>query len=167
MIILVNDAGILIDLLKADLIKPFFQMGYEYYITDFVASEIQEDNAFQLDAFVDDGILIKKTFDFDGLSDIQLLKTTHKALSIPDCSCLYLSEKLSATLLTGDAALRRIAVSCNIPVHGLLWVFDELLQNRLITPKTAYEKLEYIRSVNPRLPVAECNKRLTKWKKGR
>jgi len=166
MIVLINDAGILIDLLKSNLIEPFFRLEYELHVTDLVADEVQEDNAVQLDAFVDDGRLIKKTFDFEELIEIQLLKVQHKALSIPDCSCLYLSKKHSATLLTGDAALRRIAEEDKIPVHGLLWVFDELVQQSLISRKTAYAKLKHILSVNPRLPADECNKRLTKWKKG-
>jgi predicted nucleic acid-binding protein len=71
------------------------------------------------------------------------------------------------TLLTGDAALRKTAQEKNIPVHGLLWVFDELVKNNLIPHKTAFEKLTYILSINPRLPVEECKKRLSKWKKDR
>jgi predicted nucleic acid-binding protein len=166
MIVLVNDAGILIDLLKADLIEPFFQLKYEFHVTDFAANEVQEDNVAQLDAFVDDRRLIKKTFDFEEPIKIQLLELQHKTLSIPDCSCLYWSKKLSAILLTGDAALRRIAEKHKISVHGLLWVFDELIKNRLISREIAYAKLKYILCVNPRLPVDECTKRLTKWKKG-
>lgn len=59
MIVLINDAGILIDLLKANLIEPFFRLKYELHVTDFVADEVHEDNANQLDTFVDDGRLIK------------------------------------------------------------------------------------------------------------
>lgn len=166
MIVLVNDAGILIDLLKADLIAPFFRMEYELHVTDFVVAEVKEENADQLHAFVQSGRLIKKSFDFDELKEIQVLEERHKALSVPDCSCLYLSRKLSATLLTGDAALRKIAEENAIPVHGLLWIFDELVQNGRISRKTACEKLAHIRSVNPRLPVDACENRLKKWKKG-
>ena len=167
MILLVNDAGILIDLLKADLITPFFQLEYEFHVTDFVAAEVQEDNAYQLEAFVSSGRLNKKTFDFDELLEIQRLELQHKSLSIPDCSCLYLSAQLSATLLTGDSALKSIAVQQNIPVHGFLWVLDELVNHRLISKNTAYEKLQYICSFNSRLPFDECSMRLAKWKKGR
>ena len=97
MILLVNDASILIDLLKADLIEPFFQLEYELHVSDLVANEVHEDNAEQLDVFVREGKLMKKTFNFEELMKIQLLEIQYKALSVPDCSCLYLSEKLSAT----------------------------------------------------------------------
>lgn len=166
MILLVNDAGILIDLLKADLIESFFGLGYECHVTDMVAAEVKEENATQLDNFFNTGRLIKKTFEFEELLQIQAMEIRHKALSIPDCSCLYLSQKLSATLLTGDAALRRIARQNNIRVHGLLWVFDELLRHRLISVIVACEKLERLISINPRLPMDECEKRLIKWRKG-
>ncbi len=46
MILLVNDANILIDLLKIDLLKQFFQLQYEFHITDIVVAEIQEENVF-------------------------------------------------------------------------------------------------------------------------
>ncbi len=166
MILLVNDAGILIDLLKIDLIEPFFQLENEFHITDFVRAEVQEINAGHLDTFIQDGKLIKKTFTFEELEQIQLLEVKHRALSIPDCSCLYLAELLSATLLTGDGALRKIAEQNKINVHGILWVFDELVRQDLISPATAHNKLKKIISINPRLPVDTCNKRLIKWKKG-
>ena len=165
MILLVNDASILIDLLKTDLIEPFFQLEYELHVTDLVVNEVHEDNADQLDIFVQNGRLIKKIFDFEELIEIQLIEVQHKALSIPDCSCLYLSEKLSATMLTGDAALRRIAEQNKITVHGVLWVFDELVKHDLISCQTAAEKLNYLMTVNVRLPAVECKKRLKKWKK--
>jgi len=64
---LINGAGILIDLLKANLIEPFFRLKYELHITDFVVNEVLEDNAAQPDAFVDDGSLIKKTFEISSV----------------------------------------------------------------------------------------------------
>jgi len=40
MILLVNDANILIDLLKIDLLAAFFRLSYEFHVTDFVTAEI-------------------------------------------------------------------------------------------------------------------------------
>ncbi|NJL58251.1 MAG: PIN domain-containing protein [Desulfobacteraceae bacterium] len=165
MILIVNDASILIDLLKVNLISSFFQLKYEFHVTDFVIDEVQEENVEQLHSFLQNKKLIKKVFNFEELREIQLLEVEHRALSIADCSCLYLADKLSAILLTGDAALRRITEQNKIPVHGILWIFDELLKYNLISPKTAYEKLKKAMSINIRLPVDECNKRLMKWKK--
>ena len=122
MIFLVNDANILIDLLKIDLLDTFFQLEFDFQVTDMVFAEIQEDNVAELHRFIDRQLLTKQGFSFEELLKIQLIEVNNPALSIADCSCLYLAEKLSGTLLTGDGALRRIAEQHNIPVHGILWV---------------------------------------------
>jgi predicted nucleic acid-binding protein len=164
--LLVNDANILIDLLKVDLIEPFFRLKYEFHVTDFAAAEIQEENADQLERLIQKRNLIKWTFEFDELLRIQALKVKHSKLSVSDCSCLYLAERLSTTLLTGDAVLRDIAEQKRIPVHGLLWVFDELVKHHRISHEKAHQELEKLMTVNPRLPREECLNRLKRWNKG-
>ncbi len=166
MILLVNDANILIDLLKIDLLKQFFQLQYEFHITDIVAAEIQEENVFELEPYFADGSLHKKSFSFEELGGIQVLKERCRVLSIPDCSCIFHAKTLSATLLTGDAALRRTAEQSEIPVHGILWVFDELVDKEIISKKQASGKLTSLLEMNGRLPVAECKKRIRRWKRG-
>ena len=164
MIILVNDANILIDLLKLDLIDHFFDLDCEFHVTDFVMAEIQEENADKLDLLIQNGKLTKRVFEFDEMGRISDLESRHPGLSIADCSCLYLAGGLSAILLTGDAALRKNAERRNITVHGLLWVFDELVDHSIVTRETALDKLKMMMDANPRLPFEECKKRLLKWK---
>lgn len=163
MILLVNDASILIDLLKLDLIEKFFELNCIFYITDFVLAEIQEENVAKLHQYVQTKKLKKKTFDFKELYEIQLLEIKHKALSIPDCSCLFFAKTLSANLLTADGALRKIANQHNITVHGILWILDEMVKTNIISSKTACKKLKTLMSINLRLPQKECTKRLSKW----
>ena len=163
MILLVNDANIFIDLLQIDLLTPFFQLQYEFHVADLVVAEIQEDNVAELDHHFKDGSLHKKTFDYGELVEIQSLQLKHKTLSIADCSCLFHAITLSANLLTGDGALRRTAKQNNVTVHGILWILDELVNQKIITKKQAYNKLSQLVELNPRLPVAECKKRLKKW----
>jgi hypothetical protein len=71
---------------------------------------------------------------------------------------------LSATLLTSDGKLRRSASEKNIPVHGIFWLFDQLILQKEITRLGAYKKLKVLMEINPRLPKEECEKRLKKWK---
>jgi predicted nucleic acid-binding protein len=164
MIFLVNDANILIDLLKIGLIDSFFRLEYDFQVTDMVLAEVQEDNSPDLAPFIGEGSLTKKGFTFEELLQIQLLEVENAALSIADCSCLYYSKKISATLLTGDAALRRIAEQKGIPVHGMIWILDELVEEEIITKQEAREKLIELMGVNSRLPEKECLKRLRAWK---
>lgn len=85
---------------------------------------------------------------------------------MPDCSCLFHAKVVSGRLLTGDAPLRKHASKNKIPVHGILWIFDQLLEHRLITPNHAHDKLTDLLTLNVRLPKAECRKRLNEWNKG-
>ncbi|MFV9691941.1 MAG: hypothetical protein ACNY01_13405 [Desulfobacteria bacterium] len=68
-------------------------------------AEIQEENTADLSTFFETGLLTRQGFSFEDLLQIQLLEIENPALSIADCSCLYLSKKVAASLLTGDAAL--------------------------------------------------------------
>ena len=166
MILLVNDANIFIDLLKINLLSDFFQLPYEFHITDMVAAEVHEENRDELAACFDEGSLHKKTFQYEELMEIQLIQVKYQRLSVPDCSCLFHAQKTAGRLLTGDAALRRSAEQNNIKVHGILWVFDQLVEHQLISPLKAHDKLDRLSKTNPRLPANECKKRLKKWKQG-
>jgi len=165
MIFLVNDANILIDLLKIDLLEAFFQLNYDFQVTDMVVAEITEDNVDELDVFFEKQRLVKQTFTFEELAQIQLLQVEHAGLSTPDCSCLYISQKFEATFLTGDSALRRVAEQKAIAVHGVLWIFDEMVANGLLSKSDAADKLEELMVLNQRLPQTECNKRLKTWRR--
>lgn len=163
MIFLVNDANILIDFLKIGLIDAFFQLAYDFLVTDMVLAEIQEDNIADLHPYISVSRLTIHAFSYDELVMIQAIKDRNSALSIPDCSCLYLSERVSATLLTNDGALRRVAGQESVPVHGSLWVFDLLVEHNIIKQDTARAALIRLMEINPRLPEKECRKRLKVW----
>ncbi|MCI5147277.1 MAG: type II toxin-antitoxin system VapC family toxin, partial [Candidatus Electrothrix sp. AR3] len=124
----------------------------------------QGDNIERLHDYIDRGVLLKKSFDYEELLEIQLLEVEHRVLSIPDCSCLFHARSLSAQLLTGDAALRKTAEQAGISVHGILWVLEELVKHEVVTKDTAHAKLHQLLAINPRLPRSECRKRLMKWK---
>jgi|APMed6443717190_1056831.scaffolds.fasta_scaffold243177_2 hypothetical protein len=59
--------------------------------------------------------------------------------------------------------MRRIAAGSDIKVHGVLWIFDQLVGQKIITETQAHEKLSRLMSLNARLPVSECKKRLRLW----
>lgn len=163
MIFLVNDANILIDLLKIDLLDTFFLLEFDFQVTDIVFDEIQEENADNLNNFIENQLLTKQGFPFEDLMQIQKIRDENPVLSVADCSCLYLAEKLDAMLLTGDGALRRVAEKQEIPVHGIIWILDEMITNNLLTKPDARDKLQQLLVLNPRLPKHECHKRLKSW----
>lgn len=109
MIFLVNDANILIDLLKIGLLDSFFRLAYDFQVTDMVVAEIQEENAADLHPFFANGLLTQQGFTFEELIRIQALEVENPGLSIPDCSCLFSprsNQRLYLRVMPLYAALR-------------------------------------------------------------
>ena len=72
----------------------------------------------------------------------------------------------NAILLTSDKELRKFSEKRSIEVHGHLWVFDQMVENNILTPNTASEKLDELSTeINKRvyLPIKECESRKKKW----
>lgn len=165
MIIVVNDACFLIDLIDVDLLDEFFQLGFQPHITPSVLAEL-EGNVYEKPAR--ESIKQKKLFlhnlsEEDQSEILNLMQDHSSRLSEPDCSCLYLAKKIQATILTCEKLLTKTAKSLDIEVHGSLWVLDQLIASSIITQKTAHRKLVKLMSINDRMPKAECEKRLKRW----
>lgn len=163
--IVVNDASIIIDILKIDILPCFLKLDVEKYISSLVLdTEIEKENKIDLLDAVHNN-KIKNDPCTEGLAMIGELKNKHPALSLPDCSCLYLAQKINAILLTGEKKMTSIARSKGIEVHGILWLLEELIENNIISYETAHERLHRLMSINFRLPKEECTRRLTLWKR--
>jgi hypothetical protein len=70
---------------------------------------------------------------------------------------------LACLVISGDNKLRKHCEKKGLEVHGLIWVFDQIVALELITKIIAVEKLEKLMSYNDRLPADEILKRLKKW----
>jgi len=167
MTVAVCDTNVIIDLLQVDSFKSFLKLKWDKHVPPGVIDEVQEDNTDQLVTAINTGKLILPTFSPEELIKIQELKTQYPSLSIEDCSCLFLAERLSAVLLTGERRLRRIAAdSHRVKVHGILWVFEQLIEEKIITQRVAHDKLTHLMKVNKRLPRKDCGRLLKLWLKG-
>jgi len=164
MIIVVNDASILIDLMKINLSDEFFRLPFEMHTTDIVSAEITDENARKFLQYINKKKIQIRSFSDKELEEILKIQAENPRLSLADCSCFWLCKQLSATLLTSDGKLRRSASEKDIPVHGMLWVFDNLISEKEISIGEAKNKLRALMDINPRLPREECQKRLKKWK---
>lgn len=165
MIIVITDACFLIDLIDIDLFEEFLGLGYQVHITSSVFSELEGDEYVKP---VSKCIKQKKIFLYnltaaDQTALEKLMRKHSSKLSEPDCSCLYLAKEIKTTILTCEKLLTKVAIKLNLDVHGSLWILDQLLDNSIITKRIAYRKLKDLISINPRLPVKECQKRLKRW----
>ena len=165
--IAVNDTNVFIDLLDVGLLEEFFHLPWEIHTTDFVMYELLRDG--QKDAvehFAEQGLLHVASFEFDEIQEINLLHRQFEIrtnVSLTDCSVLYYAKLHRYTLLTGDRKLRSTAKREGIEVRGILYVFDELVAEGIISNSTACEKLSLLVELNPRLPHDEIQKRLLLW----
>lgn len=166
--IVVSDTNIFIDLISVSLLGGFFSLPWEIHTTDMVMKELKDSH--QKDAvenFKQQGSLrVKK---FKGNEVLELMQMRNQAsessnASIQDCSVWKLAKNLNCPLLTGDNRLRKVLQKDGVEVHGILYLFDKMLEHNVINHETAITKLQSLFSINTRLPKDEIDKRLELWK---
>ncbi|OWV09170.1 hypothetical protein [Fibrobacter sp. UWB5] len=165
--IVISDANVIIDLLSVQLLEAFFALPCEIFTTDFVISEIERPEQQKIiQKFIKAKKLGVASFDFDEFSEILLLQSNSKNnTSIADCSVWYYAKKVDGRLLTGDGKLRSAAEKDNVKVSGVLYLFDNFVEYGLLSALEAAENLEALMTLNMRLPKAECETRIAKWKR--
>lgn len=87
----------------------------------------------------------------------------YSKLSVYDCSALAIAKQRSLVLMTGDAALRKAALSEGVSVIGTIGLLDSLYENKKISSYEYRECILLFIKVNGRevrLPMAELQKRL-------
>ena len=166
MIIVVNDANILIDLVKLKILKPFFGLDFQFCTTDLVLEELHDHQKAELKPYIVGGQLQVQEISEEQLIEILKIRMERPSLSEQDCSAFYQAQYLEATLITSDNTLRKFAKVKKIGVHGHLWVFDQMVSAETLTATQAALKLdELCQTVNPKLnlPKKECDLRKKKW----
>ncbi|MCR4964887.1 MAG: hypothetical protein K6A41_04450 [Bacteroidales bacterium] len=164
--IVVNDANILIDFCKLEILEAFFQLQYDFQVVDAVWEELNTQHQIQLQPFIQEERLAVIT-EAAEIKDILLIKEERGQLSIPDCTSLLYAKKQQTILLTSDKNLRSTATQHKVEVHGHLWIFDNLVNSGILSGKTAVEKLlNMTAEVNPKLglPKPELEMRIKNWK---
>lgn len=161
--IAVQDSNNFFDMIDGGFADLWFALGIETHTTDLILNEIQEKHQkAAIELYVRSGRLIIDSF--DDLSSILEMYESTPNLSIQDCSILHLSECINAMLLTGDGSLREFSRARSIEVHGTLWILDLLVEKNLLEPLLASEKLVHLLEMDRRLPQAECEIRIKKWR---
>ena len=154
--IIVNDANILIDLVDLKILPYFFQLEFEFHTTAIILDELFEEQKEALFPYIETGSLIVDDISDEDLIEILLIRATKPNLSEQDCSAFYQAQKDKAALITSDNTLRKFAQANNLEVHGHLWVFDNLVNNEILTGITAIKKLEELCNVvNPKIGLTK------------
>ncbi len=163
----VTDACIFIDLYNLALLDQFFSLKLEIHTTIDVINEMYPAQKLSLDRFVIEKKLIVHII----TENDKLIIRRHpysRALSEADKSALHVSGTLNACILSSDNLVRKTARKYGIDCHGILWIFDQLIESGILREKEPAIRLNSL-SLNNKMFQSdlklqeEIKKRIDKW----
>jgi len=166
--IAVTDACIFIDLYDLDLVASFFNLEIEIHTTSAVYFELYPQQQQVLKAYQSVDRL--KVHNLQEKDFIEIYSEEYpKSLSETDKSVLHIANKINACVLSSDKTLRNCAKNKDIEYHGMIWIFDKLVETSVLTKNEAAIKLKQLVDTNfvfrnNQQLVAEIEKRLKIWK---
>lgn len=161
--ILVSDTSVIIDLERARLIEEIFSLPFRFVVPGALFEREMRD--FGGEKLVALGL---EVWNLTGtqVQEAQRLRRLERRISVHDSYALALAKTEGAIVLTGDGALRVMAEAEGVRCHGVLWVFDQLEDKRLVASAELHEGLSRL-AVHPRcrLPHEEIDLRLARLSK--
>jgi hypothetical protein len=157
--VLVTDTNIWIDLENGGILIEVFRLPYQFLIPDFAIPELIRPRWETLEVLG----LQAHELPAEHMVELFQLRQDHKNLSIIDLAAFLLAKMFGATLLTGDWRLNELANASDLSVHGVLWLLDEMVHFKALTPGQAANALKRMLELGARLPAEECGNRLTIW----
>lgn len=143
----VTDACIFIDLYELQLTSKFFQLELELHTSVDVFNELYEQQQELLKAYQNNGKLFLHSLEEKDREAIKKMGLS-AGLSESDKTVLYVAEQLDAMVLSSDKAVRKQAKKRTIEYHGMLWIFDCLVKDGLLSKLEATQKLTKLISTN-------------------
>ena len=159
--ILVSDTSVVIDLERAGLLEDMFLLPFEFCVPDLL---FQRELAGELgDRLIQLGLRIEELTSAE-LRRATLVNRQHARLSVPDTFAFAIAESREWGLLTGDNALRELAIAEQIDMHGVLWLFDQFADGNHVGFDRLHHGLSTL-SIHPRcrLPANEVRRRLARF----
>ncbi|MCF6225619.1 MAG: PIN domain-containing protein [Xanthomonadales bacterium] len=159
--LLISDANILIDCIEGQLLELMFRLPYSFATPDILFADELEDCHPHLLGF---GLQLK-VLDSEAMESVKHLVKRYTGPSRYDCIALALASQESCPLLTGDRALRVAAKNEGIPVHGTLWLTEQMIEHQIISIIQAHEAYIRMKDSGSRLPWKLAFERLVKMEK--
>ena len=160
--LLISDANILIDISVGGLLDELFRLNYEYGLPDVLFEyELQA----QHPELPDMGLQIL-TLAAEAINDMIALRLKHHktGVSINDCMALALARQEQCTLLTGDSALRQIALAEGEDVKGTVLLVEQMLETRLIDVERASQAYQAMKEDGSRLPWGRIDQQIKRYR---
>lgn len=160
--LLISDANILIDISVGSLLDELFQLNFEYGLPDVLFEyELQA----QHPDLPEKGLKIL-TLAAEAVNDMSAIYTKHRkaGVSINDCMALALARQEQCPLLTGDGALRQVALAEGTNVKGTVWLVEQMLDSGAIDAERASQAYQVMKEDGSRLPWRRIEKQLKKYR---
>ena len=152
-------------LLSIDVIDEFFLLPLSIHTNDFIINELTDpDQKKKVLSYSLNRLFIKKYSPVEVDEIAAFHANCDNNVSFQDCSVWLYAQQNSYRLLTGDGKLRKSASASGTLVSGILYVFDMLIEHKIISHAIGIEKLTELTAVNKRLPSEDIRKRLAKWR---
>ena len=167
-VLYISDACILIDLFEVGLLDGWLKLK-TCCTTNLVYAEIMREAnqnricADAIEACCADDLLEVVSLDFQQIVQVNELAQTRKRLSEADASTFVITIDRSGTLLTADSGLRKLCKQRAVPVHGLIYILDELLEAEQISKTIATRCIKEWARINNRVPRDIVTDRLKQW----
>jgi hypothetical protein len=166
--IAITDACIFIDLHNLKLTNLLFSLKMDIHTSLDVYNELYPHQQDILSAFHSIGKLTIHNLSAEDRMNMQR-QNYPKSLSENDKTVLFIAQKTDAIVLSSDKAVRACAKKKSIEYHGMLWIFDRLVECSSLSPLDAASKLETLIQTNIVYQnntelVREMDLRLKKWK---
>lgn len=165
MIILVSDTSVLVDLERGALLDSCFCLPYEFAVPDLLyRRELAEFGGAEL---VARGLRVEELTS-EELTVAQNVRRANRKLSLLDAFAYSLAAGRHWTLLAGDGELRALARAERMPIHGVLWVLDQLFDGKVVEVAALVTGFEAI-AAHPRcrLPRSDIQNRLERYRQRR
>jgi len=169
--IAVTDACIFIDIYDLRLTSELFKLPFEIHTSADVFSELYEEQQELLRPYVTaQKMIIHNLVESERYEILNAVYPS--SLSMNDKTVLYLADRLNAIILSSDKVVRTTAKRKSIEYHGMLWIFDRLVEGNFLSTNDAIAKLKLLISRNIVYQnntelVNEMNKRIKLWSKSR
>lgn len=160
MLLIISDTSVLIDIECGELTAAMFRLPFQFAVPDILFAEELAERHGHLSELG----LISKTMSGDLVDEAYNLHQKYIKPSVNDMLALALAKYEGCQLLTGDKALREVAMQFNIEVHGTIWLIEQILQNKKITVEAARDGFQRMKDSGSRLSWGEVDRILKRYK---
>ncbi len=154
--VVITDANIFIALYEMDLLQGFFKLPYSISTSVFILEELDDIKP-----------LVEKLVTVIPLTDKDIVAMSQidwpKPFSFPDRTILYLAQVHQMMVLSGERMMMTWCQENALEGHGLLYILDAMIMNKVYKPKTVCKKLRILMGINVWLPMDLCEEMMQRW----